>query len=761
MITPLALGEVFSFTNEVANSFIFFSITMPLASIPLGFQVRLQPSSTTDSDLYFSTFQPVGNQFTQQLWSEYGVGTLDQVTVTSASQYWLPAGGPYYINVKGYSALSTWTLVVIAVPPSPSPAPYVPTAAPYAFGLGRLSLGTIPGVQLTMAPGAQSCYRAKGEATWGRLSVAAMAIDPATVGTWISGNYGVPTPITSDMNVLLYVYPSWPIASPPIIMANSGDNTAPVSARTVRIMETEPWWVGYSGQYFVCVNTPSTNTAPVVVRLNITAEPVAPSSSPAPPVIRSLAPDTPTQGLIPWAGSWDFYSFSSPATAGNVYLRTNPIGGVNSVVVNAFSYTAAENWVTRYAARIDSGFLIMTAAGQQKGYAWLSNSKLVYPDLQISFDFTVSMGGGNGDGLCFVVQNDNAGMAAEGGTGDSLGLGKDATNAGIGRSLSVCIDTYNNGNGFSFSTYLVLNGNVTCGRVNTDFSGCSYQLPDLTAGALTYTMSVEYDGANNAVWWDITSTYSGVVVGSYMEIMPNLQSVLGSPYGWVGFSAATGGGYDVFTVLNYYWGTRDRVTTAQTGGDTGVYVGMFPPVSRDSFSSYEVHSQLPNTGNYVTITPLTGPLYRQPNGTYYLGVYCAGPAGCAYLVEGHVGSSLTTPTRSPQFVTPSNTQTRSPSPQPARQLQALVYSAALNGAQTTAILRARSSNYYSFQLSIYGPVTFYLTGLPPVTGTNMTPNFNLEVSRAAPRCTGMYVNASDEASSSGGLSCAYSPDLGE
>ena len=761
--TALNLNTPVTFVGLAATMPIFYTISMDPALVStLGFRINLQPTATTDADLYFSTIPPSGTTFVTQVASELGTGVLDFVIIAPTSPYWLTSGGTYYIMVKGFSATpSTYALTVLPVPVSPSPAPWLPTPAPNPhYGVGQLSLTSAPGTQQTLAPGSRACYMARGDPTLGQLTATLTAIDNTTVGTWASGNYGTPIGLTPTANLVLNIYSSWPPETAPLI-SGSGDTTAPVPSRTVRVLDTDPWWLGFSGQYFLCVSAPGpdTNIRPIVFRLSLVAQAVQPSASPQPPVVTSLPADTPVTGTIPWAGGWAFFNFSSPAPTGNVILRVNPQGAANSVVLSTFSTTGAESWVPRFSARIDTGSLILTGGSQQKAYAWVSNARRILPDLQFSFDFRVaSVAGGHGDGMCFVVQNDPLGMNAEGGVGDALGLAGDGTVVGIRNSISVCVDTVNNGNGLAFSTYVSLNGNMTCGRVSRDYTGCAYALPDLSANSPTYTMSVDVDGTDNLVWWDITNTNSGVTLGSWQTMVPNIQGVLGgSQFGWVGFSAATSAGADIFSVTDYYWGTRDRVLNAGTGGDSAIYVGLSRPTSRDFFSSYEIHSDGPG-GDAVTITPIV-PYWSQPSGTYYVGIYCNGPAGCAFTVEGHVGASFASPTPSPNYVTPSNSRTPTPSPNPANLLQALTFSPLTGGASATAVVTARSSNYYSFTVPptslVYGAITFYVTGLPPVQGTNSTPNFNLEVGRAAPRCTGAYVNASDGA----GVSCAFTPDL--
>ena len=114
---PLTFGE--NGRQEVVglplNSYVYYQFSVPTSGIP-GFRVELQPSATTDADLFFSRAAPQGSVFNDELTSQAGSGALDSVTVMPGDATWLPAGGPYYIKVRACSKTAT-EYSVILIPP--------------------------------------------------------------------------------------------------------------------------------------------------------------------------------------------------------------------------------------------------------------------------------------------------------------------------------------------------------------------------------------------------------------------------------------------------------------------------------------------------------------------------------------------------------------------------------------------------------------------------------------------------------------------
>ena len=82
---------------------------------------------------------------------------------------------------------------------------------------------------------------------------------------------------------------------------------------------------------------------------------------------------------------------------------------------------------------------LTAASNNQLGSIWDADDKLDFTS-NWTYDFTVNLGANDGgaDGICFVIQNDDQGLAASGTSGGAMGAG------GINNSLIFEIDTYLN-----------------------------------------------------------------------------------------------------------------------------------------------------------------------------------------------------------------------------------------------------------------------------------------------------------------------------
>jgi hypothetical protein len=782
-LADLVFGEagVVSVPQLPINSYVYYRFSVPTAVVPTtsGFRIELQPSTSSDADLFFSRTAPAGAVFTQELSSEAGTGALDAVTITQLDTYWIGSGGPYYVKVKAYTACA-FTLRVVALAPTASPLPFIPTPQPSAGAAAVIAAGAP--LQHTVLPqpatGSRVCYRFRSSSASGEFAATARMQDNQPL--IVSVHWAFPP---TDGNRVVSAAPTpLPLATPvPGVPA----------AITALVLRGSANWLGYAGEYFVCVQAhPTMTSASATYRLSVAdLEPSTASPSPRALTHIPLNPSTPVTGQVEWGG-YRFYRFQAP-TAGAVSFRVIPsvsasTGGSLQRFVDAQPADGGDWWVTRPVgaggANIVDGHLTLTNGASQRGFAWKSDrDRLVWPSFAFTFDFTVIRPSAydNGEGFCFVLQNDPRGMNAMGNFGDGMGIGSGGAFDGparITKSLSVCVKTYMGYTGSpfpntaasKFATFLALDGNTTCARAPASQTGCAFPLPDLSVGGNGYSMSIRVSrvggaaGVDANVAWSIVDSYSGVAVGSWQRLVPNYTGLLDlaaySNTANIGFAGGTSQYYySSHVISNFFWGARDVLWNGYTGGNADLYVGTTAPVQADAYSAFDTQSI--NAGVDVVRIDTTDLYYQGANGVYYVAVYCAGPSGCAYTLEGNVGSPYGSMTPMPGSL-PSASVTAKPSVAPSSRL---VDVNTTTGA--FAMLPPDSATYFllrNVDAGYLGPITVYVDGplanpsvspVPrPPAYANATLPLALAVSRTRPACTNDIFAAVPR------TACAYSRD---
>jgi hypothetical protein len=780
----LTFGEagVVSVPQLPLNSYVYYRFSVPSSMVATtsGFRIELQPSASSDADLFFSRAAPAGSVFTQELSSEAGTGALDSITITSVDTYWIGSGGPYFIKVKAYTACA-YTLRVVALAPSPSPLPYIPTPQPSPNAVAEISAGAP--LQHTVLPqpanGSTVCYRFRSSAASGEFAATARMQDNQPVV--VSVHWAFPP---NDGNRIVSAAPTpLPLATPvPGVPA----------AVTARVLRNSANWLGYAGEYFVCVQShPFMAAAFATYRLSVAdLEPSTASPSPRALTQIPLNPSTPVTGQVEWGG-YRFYRFQAP-TAGTVSFRVVPTvsastGGSLQRFVDVQPADGSDWWITRPpgagGANIVDGHLTLTNGASQRGFAWKSDrDKLVWPNFAITFDFTIirPSANDNGEGFCFVLQNDPRGMNAQGNFGDGMGIGSGGAIDGANRitkSLSICVKTYMGYTGSpfpntaasKFATFMSRDGNMTCARQPASQTGCAFPLPDLSVGGNGYSMSIRVSrvggaaGVDANVAWSIVDSYTGIAVGSWQRLVPNFVGLLDLPAhsntALIGFAGGTSQYYySSHVISNFFWGARDVLWNGLSGGNADLYVGTTAPVQADAYSSFDTQSI--NTGVDVVRIDTTDLYYKGANGVYYVAVYCAGPSGCSYTLEGNVGSPFGSMTPTPVGL-PSASVTAKPSVAPSSRL---VDVNATVGAY--AMLPPDSATYFvlrNVDPGYLGPITVYVDG--PLANPSVSPvprpsifagavlPLALTVSRSRPACTNdIFANVPK-------TSCTYSRDL--
>ncbi len=174
---------------------------------------------------------------------------------------------------------------------------------------------------------------------------------------------------------------------------------------------------------------------------------------------------------------------------------------------------------------------------------------------QFQFQITTPGGLSPADGITFVLAASPTGL---GGTGGELGYG------GVGNSVAIELDTWNNGaNDGQSSNHIAIDedGNINNGSSESDqdltnvygIKLCDFTVGYTQAGCLSnghlWTATITYDGTDlNAVLFDPAK---GVAFDAITNYPIDIGSFLGTNTAYVGFTAGTGSGNENQDVLNW------------------------------------------------------------------------------------------------------------------------------------------------------------------------------------------------------------------
>ena len=221
------------------------------------------------------------------------------------------------------------------------------------------------------------------------------------------------------------------------------------------------------------------------------------------------------------------------------------IGGLVLALNMSVAHAGAfSGWQLNGSAATQGGgdVLALTNAsdGYQAGSAWAPGTLSFTQDFSLSFQFTIS-GGSAADGFALVFQNAAQGASALGATGGGLGY------AGIGNSVAVVFDTFDNGYGSDPSghnTGFAFGGNLDAGFSSTSYASLRdttfsawveyTYTPDDTTGTLRLYVSADGTKPDDAV--ELTQSNSWAVdFGGATNVR-------------FGFTGATGGATDAHVI---------------------------------------------------------------------------------------------------------------------------------------------------------------------------------------------------------------------
>jgi Chitobiase/beta-hexosaminidase C-terminal domain/Legume lectin domain/Bacterial lectin len=223
-------------------------------------------------------------------------------------------------------------------------------------------------------------------------------------------------------------------------------------------------------------------------------------------------------------------SYSTSAVGSAAYT----ISSSSPPVVNYPTGFTTSTGFNLVGATIASGALQLTDGGSGEQRAvWFATPVNVQ---KFTTDFNFQETSATADGFTFAIQNSAANVWAIGGNGGSLGYG------GIGSSVAVKFDLYNNAGEGSDSTGFYVNGAVpTVPSLDMTASGVNLHSGDILHAHITY------DGATLTLTLTDTVTNASFTASTAI----NIPATVGGNTAYVGFTAGTGGLSATQKILNW------------------------------------------------------------------------------------------------------------------------------------------------------------------------------------------------------------------
>lgn len=204
----------------------------------------------------------------------------------------------------------------------------------------------------------------------------------------------------------------------------------------------------------------------------------------------------------------------------------------------------------------DGTVLRLTPAATGKGGSTFTTTQVTLgagASFSTVFQFRLTNAGGidPADGIAFMLQTVNNNV---GGTGGGIGV------QGINNSVAIEFDTFNNGSGDLNSSNQVAvdtNGNVNASLFGAspygvsicDFTSGHTQTGCMSNGDL-WTAFINYDGTNKLLSVsvkDAANLVDDLIVNASIDI----PTIIGSTSAFIGFTAATGGGFENHDIVNW------------------------------------------------------------------------------------------------------------------------------------------------------------------------------------------------------------------
>jgi fibronectin type 3 domain-containing protein len=206
--------------------------------------------------------------------------------------------------------------------------------------------------------------------------------------------------------------------------------------------------------------------------------------------------------------------------------RVTPVAAVNQ----GSGFAGATGLTLSGAAAINGANLQLTSGATGQTSSAFTSNLINVAKFTTSFSFLVNSGAGTGDGFTFTIQGESA--TALGSGGGSLGYGGIASGGGIGQSVAIKFDLFDNAGEGPNSTGLYINGAAPTNTGSIDLTSSGINLHN--GNLMNVTLS--YDGTT--LTETITDTVTNATFTQQYTI--NIPSLVGGNLGFVGFTAGTG-----------------------------------------------------------------------------------------------------------------------------------------------------------------------------------------------------------------------------
>jgi protocatechuate 3,4-dioxygenase beta subunit len=231
--------------------------------------------------------------------------------------------------------------------------------------------------------------------------------------------------------------------------------------------------------------------------------------------------------------------------SGNLLALANG-AGIGGPINFGSGFAGASGLTFNGSATINGSNLQLTDGGFSEAASAWSNQQVYVGNFSTSFNFQITPGTNpTADGFTFTIQGNNTG--ALGGNGGSLGY------AGIGNSVAIKFDLYNNQGEGTDSTGIYTDGAYP-GVPAIDLSGTGI---DLHSGDV-FNVAMNYDGTN----LNVTITDTSTLASASQSYAINIPSVIGSTGAYVGFTGGTGGLTAVQNIQNWTFTPSQQLISA-------------------------------------------------------------------------------------------------------------------------------------------------------------------------------------------------------
>jgi hypothetical protein len=561
-VKAIATASGFS-ASPVGNA--AYTITLPTAATP-----TFSPAGGSYSSAQTVTIGDTTSGVTIYYTTNGTVPTTSSTIYTGA----ITVGATETLNAiavaNGFTSSATGTAAyTISLPVAATPA-FTPAAGTYASAQ-TVTIGDT-------TPGATIYYTTTGS-TPTTSSVVYTGPVPLSASETLSA-IAVATGYTNSAPQSAVYTITLPVAATPVFSPAAGTFT---TAQAITISDTTP---GATIYYTTNGSTPTTSSTlysgPVAVSVSETVKAIAVASGFTNSAVGSASYSiTPLAAATPLfspaagtyasaqsvtisdttAGSTIYYTTNgtAPTTASTVYsgpitvsatetlnaiavasgFATSPTGTAAYTISSAapavnFGSGFTATGLNLLGSTITGGALQLTdgAAGEQRA-AWFTKKVNVQ---KFTTDFNFQATSAVADGFTFTVQNSAPGVWAVGGNGASLGYG------GIGTSVAIKFDLYNNAGEGLDSTGIYTNGATpTVPSVDMTASGVNLHSGDLMHAHVTY------DGTTLTL--TITDTVTGAAFTTSTAV--NIPTIVGGATAYIGFTGGTGGAAAVQNVLNW------------------------------------------------------------------------------------------------------------------------------------------------------------------------------------------------------------------